>query len=121
MQFTGVETEAAPDGEPFEDDRALGLPTVVLGLDTGHQLQGDVLDREVAVTALELDLSAELPAGHDRARVEDRVHGGPTHTERAEQPLEHHRGVHSFMCTYGSSPDDTGNHPGRPLASSTSV
>ena len=58
---------------------------------------------EVAVTALQMDLPAQGAAGQHRARVQDRVDRGAAHAECAEQPFEHHRGVHSFMCMCGSS------------------
>src|SRR5690606_10747216 len=86
----------AADGEPLEGDNALALAPVVLGLDPGHQRQGDVLDVEAGVAALETDLPGEGAAGADGDRVEDRVDGGAADTERAEQSFEHHGGVHSL-------------------------
>lgn len=53
------ETETASDGDPVEDDDALVLAVAVLGLGPGDQLQCDVLDVEVGVTALQMDLPAQ--------------------------------------------------------------
>ncbi len=92
------EAEAAADGEAVEGDDVLALTALVLGLDPGHQLQGDVLDLEVRFSAHELNLAGERAAGPDGSRVEDRVDGGAAHAERAEQSFEHHGGVHSFTC-----------------------
>jgi hypothetical protein len=47
-----------------------------------------------------MDLSGERAAGADGRGIENRVDRGAADAERAEQSLEHHGGVHSFMCGY---------------------
>ncbi len=92
------QAETTGDGEALEGDETLGLTALVLGLDPGDQFQSDVVDVEVGLAALEVDLTAEATAGEEGAGVEDRVHRGPAHSERAEQPFEHHGGVLLRVC-----------------------
>ncbi len=98
------EPEGAADDVPVEDEDALPVAVLlVLGLHAGHQLQRDVLDVVVGGAADEVDPARQRASRPGGARVEDRVHRGSAHAEGTEQPLEHHRGVHSFTFVRGSS------------------
>lgn len=73
------------------------LTVRVLGFHAGQQLQGDVLDVEVGLAAAQANFSRQGSAGQRGSGGEDRVHGRAADTHRAEQSLEHHWVVLSFV------------------------
>lgn len=87
----------------------------MLRLDPGHEFEGDVLDVEVGLPALEVNLAGERAAGQDRSRIENRVDRGGAHAERAQKSLEHHRGVHSLrvLVSHEIVPSDQKGARGR--------
>ncbi|GAA2424535.1 hypothetical protein GCM10010421_08840 [Streptomyces glaucus] len=81
MLLTRAEPEASADGEPLEGDDALAPALAVPGLDPRHEFQGDVLEVEVRVPAVEVDLAGQRAAGAGGSRVEDHVDGGSARTQ----------------------------------------
>ncbi len=75
------EPESAADREVVEDDDPFALLVALLGLDPRDEVQGEGLDLEVRLAALELNLPAQRPAGAYGTGVQHGVHGGAADAE----------------------------------------